>query len=232
MKVYGGIYYNEDGISTSIRGMHLQTALMATANDNVNSFGKVGYQRRVPIVSSFAEYIGHNGISEVIDTKPGRIRMTKRPLDLALIKEGYFQYQTPEGIKQTRDGRFKIDKDGYLLTLDERRVLSNTGEPIKFKVLPDNLDDIKISKDGTIKCLDAKNKKIVDVGQLSVVSSKGDILADVDVRQGYEEDSNVTLQNEFFALVPIRRNFEANRQLLIIQNDQLSKTISELGRMS
>ena len=68
------------------------------------------------------------------------------------------------------------------------------------------------------------------MGQLSVVASNGSITTDIDVRQGFTEDSNVTLQSEFFNIIPVRRNFEANRQLYIIQNDELSKTIQELGK--
>lgn len=230
MKIYGGVTYNEDGISTSLRGMHLQTSLIQNINENIVSFGKVGYQRKVPVISSFAELLGPNALSEVRDTTVGRIRLTQRPLDLALTKKGYFQVQTPDGIRQTRDGRFKINKDGNLLTLENYKVLSSAGDPIKFKVIPDKANDVKVADDGTITSLDIKNNKVYEVGQLSIVASDGSILSDVGVKQGYTEDSNVTLQQEFYSVVPVRRNFEANRQLYIIQNDELSKTIQELGR--
>ena len=38
------------------------------------------------------------------------------------------------------------------------------------------------------------------------------------------------LAKEFTALVPIRREFEANRQFFLIQSDSLSRMIQELGK--
>ena len=35
MKLFGGIYFNKDGVSTSVRGMHLQTALLDNINTNI-----------------------------------------------------------------------------------------------------------------------------------------------------------------------------------------------------
>ena len=230
MRLFGGIYFNENGLSNSVRAMHLQTAMLDNINCNITNFGKVGYQRKAPVLSSFAELIGVHALSEVADESVGRLRQSRKPLDIALATEGYFQYMTPNGIKLTRDGRFKIDKNGYLLTLDNFKVLSATGQPIKFDKVPEKLEDIKVDKDGTLTAFDSKEKKFNNVGQLSVVSSDGSITKDINVKQGFTEDSNVTMHTEFFNLVPVRRYFEANRQLYIIQNDELSKTIQELGR--
>lgn len=230
MKIYGGLYYFEDGISTSLRGMHLQTGLLNNVNDNVNGFNKVGYQRKVPVLSSFAEIAGIHALSEVNDTKAGRIKKTDNPLDFSLAKEGYFQYQTPDGIRLTRDGRFKLDKEGNLLTLENHKVLSISGQPIKFKLIPDNVEQVKVDKEGKMSVYNTKTNKLEYMDQLSVVSNKGIYLSDIDVRQGYTEDSNVSLHAEFMSMIPVRRNFEANRQLFIIQNDELSRVIQELGR--
>ena len=50
-----------------------------------------------------------------------------------------------------------------------------------------------------------------------------------DVKQGYNEHSNVVLQNEFLAIKPVVRNFEANRQIFLIESSNLQKVISQLG---
>lgn len=232
MKLYGGVYISDDGMSSSIRDMNLQTTLLQNANDNIVGFNKVGYQRKVPVVSSFAEFIGTHAYSETTDTEVGRLALTKRPLDFALAKEGYFQCQTANGIKLTRDGRFKLDKNGYMTNLHDEKVLSVSGQPIKLSQIPDDLDNIKVDKDGTINVIDKKNLTTYTAGQLSVVSNDGSILKDTDVRQRYVENSNVNLGNEFLALIPVRRNFDANRQAFLIQNDELSKVIQELGKTS
>ncbi len=230
MKVYGGIIFDEKGISTTLRGMHMQQTIINTVNKNVLGFGKVGYQRSVPVISSFSEVIGVHAYSEAKDTSIGRVRATDNPLDLALACEGYFQYKTPYGIKLTRDGRFKLDKHGNLLTLEGHKVMNIGGQPMKLKNYPEDLKKIRVSHEGDITYLDQDKGKYISFGRLSVVSNDGSYVKDVDVRQGYTEDSNVRLNTEVMQLVPIRRNFEANRQLFIAQNDKLSKTIQELGR--
>jgi flagellar basal body rod protein FlgG len=109
-------------------------------------------------------------------------------------------------------------------------VLSKEGKPIKLSKVPKEMEDIKIEKDGVIKYLDKTDLKLHEVETLSVVSSEGIIMENPDVKQGYVEESNVAMHQELFSLVPVRRNFEANRQLFLIQSDSLARTIQELGR--
>ena len=52
MKLYGGVNLIENGLTNSLRAMHLQSELLAISNENVNGFDKVGYQRKDPVVSS------------------------------------------------------------------------------------------------------------------------------------------------------------------------------------
>jgi flagellar basal body rod protein FlgG len=231
MKINGGISYCEKGMTMSLRAMHLQSEIIGIYNDNVTGFDKVGYQRQDPVVSSFTEYIGVHGLSKATDDKIGRIAMSDDPLDFALANKGYFQVQSAEGVKLTRDGRFKLDKDGYLRTLIDENVLSNAGTPIKLPLVPEKISDIKVDAKGQIKVFDKKAHKLVFGGQIGVVDSAGVVVMDPQVKQGYNEFSNVSLQNEFIGMMPIIRNFEANRQIFMIQNQNLQKVISQLGQV-
>lgn len=232
MKINGGIRYMERGIDVAIRAMQVQTQLMAIGNGNVNGFDKVGYQRQEAVVSSFTEFLGVNGISTTTDTKVGRITMSANPLDLAIAKEGYFQTEGPGGVKLTRDGRFKLDKEGNLLTLDDRKVLSNAGTPIQLPLVPEKVSDVKVDDLGGVRVLDKTNGKMLLAGHIGVVDTNGVIIMDPQVKQGYNEYSNVSLQNEFIAMMPIIRNFEANRHIFMMQNQNLQKVISQLGSTS
>ncbi len=232
MKINGGIRYFERGIDLSIRAMQVQTELMSIANENIIGFDKVGYQRQEAVVSSFSEFIGVNGISKTTDTKIGRIAMSDNPLDFAIATEGYFQTEGPDGIKLTRDGRFKLDKDGNLLTLDDRRVLSNAGMPIVLPTIPEKVEDVKVDESGLVKVLDKNTGELLLAGHIGVVDANGMIVMEPQVKQGYNEYSNVALQNEFMTMMPIIRNFDANRQLFMIQNQNLQKVISQLGSVS
>ena len=230
MKINGGIRYTEKGLTASLRAMHVQSEIIGMYNENVIGFDKIGFQRKDPVVSSFTEYIGVHGLSQTIDDKVGRIAMSDNPLDIALAEKGYFQTQSAEGIRLTRDGRFKLDKDGYLLTLEDHNVLSNAGIPIKLPIVPEKISDIKINTKGMISVLNRDTHKFETAGFLGVVDSNGAIVMEPQVKQGYNEYSNVSLQNEFIGMMPIIRNFEANRQVFMIQNQNLQKVISQLGQ--
>lgn len=229
MKLRGGVNIFENGLTTSIRAMHLQTEIFGVINENYNSFDKVGYQRKDPVVSSFAEYIGVHALSKATDDSVGRIGNSNNPLDLAIGTKGYFQYQSPDGIKITRDGRFKVDKEGYLLTLENANVLANDGTAIKLPVLPEKLEDIKVNKNGDISVFNKATNKMEHAGTLSVVTNQGVAVLDPNIKQGYNEYSNVSLNSEILQIIPVKRNFEANRQLFIMQNNNLSKAIQSLS---
>ncbi len=227
--INGGINYNERGIINNIRAMRMQTALMAITNENVVGFDKIGYQRKIPVVSSFAEFIGEDALSTTTDDTVGRLGLTENPLDVALAEKGYFQLQTKEGIKLTRDGRFKMNKNGEILSLDGSKVLTNMGTPLVLPFVPEKLEDISIDLNGVVRVLNNKTRKFETAGTLSVVTQDGLAVLAPNVRQGYNEYSNVSLQSEFLQAIPYTRTFEANRQLYSIQNSNLQRAISSLG---
>ncbi|MBD8964857.1 hypothetical protein EGQ77_09695 [bacterium] len=232
MRINGGIFYNENGLTTSIRAMHLDSELIGISNENIGGFDKVGYQRKEAVVSSFAEFLGVHALSTTKDDKVGRIAVSDNPLDIALANKGYFQTESENGIKLTRDGRFKIGKDGSLLTLEDAHVLSSAGTPIQLPFVPQDLKQIKIDKSGKISLFNPDTNKLMNVGQIGVVDTNGILVMDPNVKQGYNEFSNVSLQQEFITMMPIMKNFDANRQMFMLQNANLGKAISQLSSAS
>ena len=216
--INGGINYTERGIVHNIRAMRMQTVLMGITNDNVVGFDKIGYQRKVPVVSSFAEYMGEHAISTTTDDSVGRLGLTGNPLDIALAEKGYFQILSEDGIKLTRDGRFKMTKDGEILTLDGSKVLTDMGTPLVLPFAPESLQDISVDLNGVVRVLNKKTRSLETAGTLSVVTQDGAAVVAPNVRQGYNEYSNVNLQSEFMQAMMYPKTFEANRQLYQMQN--------------
>lgn len=232
MIINGRVSYLESGIKTSLRAMQVQSELVSMTNQNIIGFDKIGYQRQEPIVSSFTEYLGVDGLSQTVDDKVGRIMMSEKPLDFAIATKGYFQTQSENGVKLTRDGRFKLDREGNLLTQEDHQVLSNAGVPIQLPFVPDDLKKIKVDDSGLLSVFNDKTKKLEAVATIGVVDANGMTVMDPKVKQGYNEYSNVSLQNEFLSMMPVIRAFEANRQVFMIQNQNLQKVISQLGSAS
>jgi flagellar basal body rod protein FlgG len=232
MQINGGVRFCEQGMKASIRAMHVQSEVLGMINENITGFDKVGYQRQEPVVSAFTEYLGVHGLSKTVDDAVGRIMISKNPLDIAMANKGYFQVQTPEGVKLTRDGRFKLDKSGNLLDLEDNAVLSDAGMPIQLPVVPDNATQVVVNSKGKISVFDKNAQKLVEAGYLGIVDSNGLAVLDPEVKQGFNEHSNVVIQNEFLAVKPVVRNFEANRQIFMLESSKLQSVISQLGSTS
>jgi flagellar basal-body rod protein FlgG len=54
----------------------------------------------------------------------GALRVTGAPLDLALEGQGFFEVSTPQGVRLTRQGSFKLSPEGWLVTREGHPVLS------------------------------------------------------------------------------------------------------------
>ncbi len=229
MKLNSGVRYIENGLKTPLKAMQAQSVLINIANENVTGFDKVGYQRKEAVISSFTEYMGADGISSTVDDKVGRIANTGNPLDLALATKGYFQIQSANGIKLTRDGRFKLDKDGNLLNLEDAKVLADNGSPIKLSIIPENIKDVVVNVKGGLSVFNKATNKLEYVANIGVVDASGAVVITPDVRQGYNEYSNVSLEREFLGMLAPIRNFDANRQIFMIESTNLTKAISQLG---
>ena len=230
MQINGGVRFCEQGMKASIRAMHVQSEILGMINENVAGFDKVGYQRKEPVVSAFTEYIGIHGLSNTVDDAPGRIMVSKNPLDITMANKGYFQIQTPEGVKLTRDGRFKLDKLGNLLDIEDNFVLSDAGMPIRLPIVPNNAEEVVVNAKGKVSVYDKSTGALLDAGHLGIVDANGIAVLNPEVKQGYNEHSNVVLQNEFLAVKPVVRNFEANRQIFRMHSSNLQKVISQLGQ--
>jgi flagellar basal-body rod protein FlgF len=231
MTLSGSVSYYDDPMTISVRGMNQAIYTMGFYTENIAYADIPGYQRKVPVVTTFAEQLGFNGVDKMTDTSVGRIHSTLRPLDFALNTKGYFQKLKSDGqVQLTRDGRFKLDNTGTLLSDDNLPVLSRQGTPIKLPFIPDQLDRIKVNPKGWVMVQDPTSGETIKVAQMGIAASNGTMADDVDLRQGYVEESNVFLHEEFVGLVPSRRSFQANRALFLTQSQALTRLIQEMGR--
>jgi flagellar basal-body rod protein FlgG len=75
----------------------------------------------------------------------GDIRVTGNPLDLDIEGDGYFQVQLSDGqTGYTRDGTFKLDSQGRLVSSDGNAVVPEITVP------PEAVGRVTVSQDGTV----------------------------------------------------------------------------------
>ena len=109
--------------------------------------------------------------------------------------------------------------------------MANDGTPIVLPCVPNTPDEITIDLSGNIKVVDRAHNKIVKAGTLSVVSTNGVAVVDPGVRQGFTEDSNVILSEEFLKAYPVRKTFDANRLMFQQCYSMTSTAVNKLSQM-
>lgn len=180
--------------------------------------------------------------SVVTNTQPGELRSTSNPLDFALEGPGFFTVQmgTDQNV-YTRDGEFKLNAQGELVTKGGYPVMGQAG-PLHFN--PNSSATITMSATGEVSQGDQPIGKLNSVefqnpGQLTMRGS-GFFSADdpanpptpatvTKVRQGFVEAGNTSPTTEMASLITAMRMFEANQKVLQMQGDRMSRVITDLG---
>jgi len=179
------------------------------------------------------------------DVSPGTITTTGNSLDLAIQGDGYFQIQTPQGIQYTRNGAFRTDSEGQIVTSNGLPVLSDAAQPI---ALPEDAFDITVSGDGTITAQTGTATSRAQLGRISLVKfdnnqimrpTNGSLLTTLQtptpvegnaIVQGAVENSNVSPVLEITSLIRIQRAYEQAAGLIGQENSRLSTAIDKLSQ--
>jgi flagellar basal-body rod protein FlgF len=190
-------------------------------------------------------YIGAIGLGvqssqEVTDFTQGALLQSGQPLDMAIQGEGFFRIKTADGECYTRDGRFSRDNAGNLVTVDGYKVLSKSGQPIKFTqqgeiaVSPAGLitvNGISAGQVGLASFTDPKKQLVRGGDNYYKAVGKPDGKTVGTIAQGYTEGSNVNVAMLMTQMISVARSYEAAQQLVTQQDTLLGKAISTLGKI-
>jgi len=183
------------------RQMLLERELDITAN-NLANVDTVGYKfdellnAADPVTTSTpggqpstVTFVTSDGVAR--DYTQGALTQTGAPLDVAIDGKGFFQISTASGPRYTRDGRFRLDATGKLVT-QEGDPVQGTGGDI---TLDPKKGAVSIGDNGVI------SQAGVAVGKLSVVTFDSLAALSKDGGNNYRNDSNLTPQPSTTALV-------------------------------
>ena len=98
--------------------------------------------------------IGRLGLGDYIDEiavdyEQGPLETTGHQFDLAIVGNGFFTIDSPQGVRYTRNGAFFKNSEGYIQDIRGCNLLDVNGNPIRIP--RDVLDkDISITGDGSI----------------------------------------------------------------------------------
>jgi flagellar basal-body rod protein FlgG len=187
--------------------------------------------------------------SEIIQTQ-GTLSATGNPLDLGIEGQGLFQVLLPTGQPAyTRGGTFHQDAQGNIVTAD--------GNPLQPTVtIPAGATSITIAADGTVSVTLTGQTAAQQVGsvQLALFPNPGGLnsvgqnlyLATTasgdpaigtpggadglgQIEQGYQEQSNVSVVDEFINMIVAQRSYEASSRV-VQAADEMLQLVNNLGK--
>jgi flagellar basal-body rod protein FlgF len=164
------------GLSRQIAlGRELDVIANNLANLNTTGF-KADYSVFEEFVMPTAQHNQFNGNDRRLsyvqdratwhDLRPGPVRQTGNPLDIAIDGDAFLVVQTPRGERYTRNGALQINATCALVTSDGNAVLGEAG-PIVFQP---NDRQVSISLDGTISVREGTSKTDSLRGTLRLVA--------------------------------------------------------------
>jgi flagellar basal-body rod protein FlgG len=187
--------------------------------------------------------------SEVVQMQ-GDSSATSNPLDLAIQGAGFFQVTLPSGeTGYTRSGAFHMDASGNMVTAE--------GDPITPAItIPTGSTSITIGSDGTVSVTQPGQQAAAQVGSIQLAlfpnpgglnsigknlflatTASGDPIAGTPggsdglgtIQQGYLEQSNVDVVEEFIQMILAQRSYEANSRV-VTSADQMLQQLNNLAR--
>jgi flagellar basal-body rod protein FlgG len=175
------------------------------------------------------------------DFRDGPLKLTDNPFDLALTGHGFFQIQSADGIRYTRDGRFHASADGFLTTADGFPVLGENGSinlpSGQLAITPTGevfVEGNFIDRLSLVKFENIVDDLIKD-GQTSFLSRGADpqplLPEETTLYQGYLEESNVEVTQVVAEMSSVLRAYQASQRLVQFQDQINGRTVSEIGRV-
>ena len=177
----------------------------------------------------------------------GQLTNTGEKLDLAIQGDGFFEVQRPDGTHgYTRDGSFKMNAQGQVVTVDGLPILSG------FQPIPPGANSITIAEDGQVTVQTSSGSTSFNVtlarfaNPAGLRSLGGNLYEETAASgtpeagkpgeqgfgrtiQGYVEASNVNIVEEMVNLIVAQRAYEINSKS-IQTSDEMLQNIANMKR--
>lgn len=176
------------------------------------------------------------------DYSQGSRLQTKAPLDFALTGEGYFfSVLGPDGKTfLTRNGSFSLDANERLVTADGLPVMGHNGEIYidGSQVTADEEGNLTVDGKALDQLLIVKVKdenQMYKVGHSlfqATPQNKLDMAPeDIQVQQGFLEQSNVNAIREMVQMIEVSRSYELNAKVVSLYDQILGEAASQIGSL-
>lgn len=222
---------------TGLRALRYWEARQAALANNLANVSTPGFKaERV-----FARLLDERTaiVEGATDFSAGTLNATGRPLDVALIGDGFLVVETPQGRRWTRGGALSLDDTGALVDGAGHRVLGTSG-PL---VLPPGR--VEVGLDGSVKVngdrvgsllveRSTDSAPLLREGSNLWLPSAGKEAAptgEVQVRQGQLEESNVDPVTALVEMIEIQRAYSAVQRSMRTADGAMETITTRIGRV-
>jgi flagellar basal-body rod protein FlgG len=177
----------------------------------------------------------------------GQLTNTGEKLDVAIQGDGFFEIQRPDGTKAyTRDGSFKLNSQGQVVTADGLPVLSG------FQPIATGATSVSISQDGQVTVQTSSGSQNFSLSLARFANPAGlkalggNLYQETaasgtpelgkpgeqgfgQTLQGYIENSNVNIVEEMVNLIIAQRAYEINSKS-IQTSDEMLQNVANMKR--
>lgn len=185
-----------------------------------------------------ASFVSDFGTLRYLDAGP--LETTGNPLDVAISGAAYFVADTLNGERYTRNGHFRLDPEGQLITAEGDPVVDDAGQPI---VIDPSQGKLTITPDGAIAnplgpiaklqlVTFANEQNLRKVANSYYLSDDPPLPAEgASVIQGMLEKSNVEPIVEMTRMIEVSRNYQATKGMVDSQHELQRRAIERLSRI-
>nr|WP_317331058.1 flagellar hook-basal body complex protein [uncultured Romboutsia sp.] len=247
----------------SVSSMITLQARQGIITNNLANINTTGYKSETLVAKSFDDMLLYNkdsyseGVSKVnelgslnfgvrIDDtvtsyKQGALVSTENNTDFAIVGSGFFQVTDEQNnTYYTRDGSFKVNAQGYLVTNSGHYVMGTNSQNGNLERIYVGSDLITITSDNSI-AINGENMykfNIVDFENYDNLTKYGNNLYTGDggfnsnnynIQQKYLEGSNIDYINEMALMMETVKEFEANQRVIQTIDSTLSQIANEIG---
>lgn len=186
--------------------------------------------------------------ANAINFGAGPLQATSNPLDVAIVGEGFFQVQKSDGIAYTRDGSFKRDANGLLVSSD--------GYPIIPEItIPTGSTAINIGNNGSVTAILPGTNEPTELGTIQIATfsnpagltrigqnlyQQGGASGEAtpanpgeagagELTSRFLEGSNVQVVEEMVRMIMAQRAYEINSKAIQTADDMLGQ-LNQLKR--
>ena len=262
----------QEVLAITLASMHQDMNRLDRVALNLANVSTPGYKREVVAMRPFVNVVDEMGVMthgltsgsttsdpaltpgamQVLqDARPGTLKQTGEALDVALASEGFFEVNTDAGPAYTRQGNFRVDARGRLVTAQGYPVMGRNGEIHLTTQTPviDAAGNITEPNATTGPSVASPGSpvaqiKVVSFDNVRTMQRLGDGLmaagsgmtvvneADAHVRQGSLENANVSSMQEMVQLIQTMRHFESMQKITQGYDEMLGTAIHKLGELS